>query len=194
MVVTATGQESPSMDVPYSAQRISESTLRRELMASTLPEALLRSPGVLVQQTSRGQASPYIRGFTGFRTVALVDGIRLNNSTFRDGPNQYWSTVDALAMDALEVVRGPASVLYGSDAVGGAVNALMRAPRRPTGPGFGWTGSALYRFGSAERANLGRGELGAAQADRWGMTAGFGRRELGDLQGGDQVGPGSIHG
>jgi hemoglobin/transferrin/lactoferrin receptor protein len=175
------------MDVPYSTQRITEYTLRRELMASTLPEALVRSPGVLIQQTSRGQASPYIRGFTGFRTVALVDGIRLNNSTFRDGPNQYWSTVDALAMDALELVKGPASVLYGSDAVGGAVNALMRAPPRPTGPDFDWAGSALYRFSSAERANLGRGELGVAKADRWGMAIGFGRRELGDLQGGDDV-------
>ena len=97
--------------------------LRREQMAASVPEALSETPGVLVQQTAHGQGSPYLRGFTGFRTVALVDGIRLNNSTFRDGPNQYWSTIDALAITRLEVVKGPASVMYGSDAVGGTVNA-----------------------------------------------------------------------
>jgi hemoglobin/transferrin/lactoferrin receptor protein len=188
VIVTATRQESPRMDVPYSAERIPGSVLRREQMAASLPEALLRTPGVLVQQTSRGQGSPYVRGFTGFRNVALVDGIRLNNSTFRDGPNQYWSTVDALTMDALEVVKGPASVLYGSDAVGGAVNALMHAPQRPIGPGLDWSGSALYRFSSAERANVGRIEAEVAEAERWGMAVGFGRRVFDDLEGGDDVG------
>lgn len=188
VIITGTRQDRPRMEVPYSAESIPGSVLRREQMAATLPDALLRAPGVLVQQTARGQGSPFIRGFTGFRTVALVDGIRLNNSTFRDGPNQYWSTVDVLAMDALEVVRGPASVMYGSDAVGGTVNAMMHAPKRPTHTGLDWNGSALYRFGSAERAHVGRTELEVAEANRWGIAVGFGRRAFDDLQGGEDVG------
>jgi hemoglobin/transferrin/lactoferrin receptor protein len=52
----------------------------------------------------------------------LIDGVRLNNSVFRDGPNQYWTTVDPLGLERAEVVKGPVSVLYGSDAVGGTVN------------------------------------------------------------------------
>lgn len=48
--------------------------------------------------------------------------MRLNNSVFRDGPNQYWTTVDPLGLERAEVVKGPVSVLYGSDAVGGTVN------------------------------------------------------------------------
>jgi hemoglobin/transferrin/lactoferrin receptor protein len=58
-----------------------------------VPESLAREPGVMVQKTAHGQGSPYLRGFTSQRTLFLIDGIRLNNSVFREGPNQYWNTV-----------------------------------------------------------------------------------------------------
>ncbi|HRV81833.1 MAG TPA: Plug domain-containing protein, partial [Planctomycetota bacterium] len=94
----------------------------------TLPEALRDVPQVMVQETSYGQGSPYLRGFTGFGTVLLVDGVRLNNSVFRAGPNQYWNTVDITSLDRLEVELGPNSPLYGSDALGGVVRAFTRSP------------------------------------------------------------------
>jgi len=75
----------------------------------TLAEALRELPGVMVQKTGHGQGSPYIRGFTGLRTLFLIDGIRLNNSTFREGPNQYWNTVDPFSV--LDVSRRSKSVL-----------------------------------------------------------------------------------
>ena len=96
-------------------------------LSRTVPESLREVSGVMVQKTSHGQGSPYMRGFTGFRTLFLVDGIRLNNSVFRDGPNQYASTVDNLSLAGTELIRGPASVLYGSD-----------APMRDPYPQFGW--------------------------------------------------------
>lgn len=95
------------------------------------------------------QGSPYLRGFTGFRTLMLIDGIRLNNSTFRDGPNQYWNTVDSLALERLELVCGPSSVLYSSDAIGGTVNALSLGRQEYPG-GFDWDARTFYRFASAE--------------------------------------------
>lgn len=188
VVVTATRSEERVLNLPYTAERIPGAALRREQMAASLPEALTETPGIVVQQTAHGQGSPFLRGFTGFRTVALVDGIRLNNSTFRDGPNQYWSTIDALAVDRLEVVKGPGSVMYGSDAVGGTVNALMRAPRYGFDQNIRWSGATYYRFGSAERAHLGRGEFGAAEREQWGFTLGFSTKTFGDVQGGEDVG------
>ncbi len=84
-------------------------------------------PGVIVQKTGHGQGSPFLRGFTGFRTLLLIDGIRLNNSVFRDGPNQYWNTVDPFTIGQLEIIKGPSSVLFGSDAIGGTVNVVTRS-------------------------------------------------------------------
>jgi hemoglobin/transferrin/lactoferrin receptor protein len=141
----------------------------------------------MVQKTSYGQGSPYIRGFTGFRNVFLIDGIRLNNSVFRDGPNQYWNTIDPYTIDRLEVVKGPASVLYGSDAIGGAVNALHR---RPSGYGEGlqWKRRIYTRLASAERSLVTRGEVDAT-VDEWlGVLVGGTWQEYGDVHGGKHVG------
>lgn len=188
VLVTATRHEQSTLELPFAVDAITRARLRSELMAASLPEALLETPGVQVQQTSHGQGSPYIRGFTGFRTLLLVDGIRLNNSTFREGPNQYWSTVDALAVDRLEIVKGPGSVLYGSDAIGGTVNALMHGPQYGDGTGVKWGGSTYYRFGSAEHAHLGRGEFSGGERERWGVSLGLSGKTYGDVEGGQDVG------
>jgi hemoglobin/transferrin/lactoferrin receptor protein len=126
MIVTATRVEEDPFSLPYSVSVVTAQDLERK-MPRTTPEALRELPSIMLQKTSHGQGSPYLRGFTGYRTLMLVDGIRLNNSTFRDGPNQYWGTIDAQSLDHLEVVRGPSSVMYGSDAIGGTVNAISKS-------------------------------------------------------------------
>lgn len=188
LFVTATRQPEPALRLPFATDTVMRVPLRNEQMTASVPEALLRTPGVMVQQTSRGQGSPYLRGFTGFRTLLLVDGIRLNNSTFREGPNQYSATIDALALERIEVVKGPGSVMYGSDAVGGTINSIFRGPQYGSGPGTFWSGAAYYRHGSAEDAHLGRGEAGVSGADRWGLTFGYSGKDFGDVRGGDEVG------
>lgn len=90
--------------------------------------ALQNEVGVLMQSTAAGQASPFIRGLTGQQVLILVDGIRLNNSITRRGPNQYFNTIDPGMVDHIEVLRGQGSVLWGSDAIGGAINIVTRGP------------------------------------------------------------------
>ena len=111
---------------PWSTKRIEVNDLRRR--ARSMPEALVGLPSVLVQKTALGQSSPYLRGLTGYHNVLLVDGIRLNHSAMRSGPNQYWSTVELLGADRIEVVRGPNGIIYGADAIGGVVNVLTDDP------------------------------------------------------------------
>lgn len=80
--------------------------------------------GVFVQKTTHGAGSPFVRGLTGNQTLLLIDDIRLNNSTFRYGPNQYLNTIDAFTLGRAEVLLGSGSVQYGSDALGARFNFL----------------------------------------------------------------------
>jgi hemoglobin/transferrin/lactoferrin receptor protein len=187
VVVTATRTEKEPFDVPAIADVLDRRDLMNRQMVRTVPEALKEVPGVMVQKTSHGQGSPHLRGFTGFRTLMLIDGIRLNNSVFRDGPNQYWNTVDPYSIDRLEVVKGPGSVLYGSDAVGGTVHALTAA-RGAYESGFHWDRRLFYRYASAERSHIGRAEASGNLDDRLGFLVGFTGKDFGDLDGGRDVG------
>jgi len=112
-------------------------------------QALEREVGVLMQRTQRGAAAPFIRGLTGQQVLILVDGIRMNNATFRLGPNQYFNTIDPGMVDHIEVIRGPQAVLYGADALGGVINVVTRdADRQFSGSyqGGQWT----HRYSSAD--------------------------------------------
>src|SRR5690606_10320243 len=105
VIVTATRAATAQFDSPFSTAVVTAERFRLRAYR-TLPQALRDVPGVMVQETSVSQGSPYIRGFTGYHNLLLVDGIRLNHSAFRSGPNQYWSTVDPMSLDRLEIVKG----------------------------------------------------------------------------------------
>ena len=186
VVVTALRSETALAEVPGAVQVVDRDALQATAPRTT-PDAFRGLPSVMVQKTGYGQGSPYLRGFTGFRTLMLVDGIRLNNSTFRDGPNQYWNTVDSWAVDRYEMVLGPASVLYGSDAVGGAVNALALAPPAWAGqPTYERT--VAYRGATADESTQARAGLRARVTEQLGVVAGYTWKKFNDLRGGDEVG------
>lgn len=112
-----------------------------------LSDALKGVAGAFVQQTTPGQGIPIVRGLKGSEVLHLVDGSRLNNALFRNAPNQYLALIDPAVIERIEVVRGPLSSLYGSDAMGGVVNVLTRKPA------FGETSAgASLLLRSADRA------------------------------------------
>ena len=187
MVVTATRDARVLTDTPYSVSLLDDDAWRIGTPARTVPEALRFEPSTMVQKTSQGQGSPYIRGFTGYRNLFLIDGIRLNNSVFRDGPNQYWNTVDALGLSRLEVVRGPASMLYGSDAIGGTVQVVTRGSQ-DLRPDSDWDRRLYYRYSSADNANIARAESIGRLTDRLALTLGYSFKDFGNVEGGRDVG------
>ncbi|MEZ5978964.1 MAG: TonB-dependent receptor [Planctomycetota bacterium] len=181
-VVTASGAPRPALEAPQSISVIDSAELARRSYR-TLPQALRYTPGVLVQETSHGQGSPYIRGFTAFRDVFLIDGVRLNNSVFREGPNQYWATIDPWSLDRIEVLRGPSSVLYGSDAIGGTVQAFTKMPYADGAP----SGLVALRGATAENSLVGRVE-GSAGGGGLGLLVGATFKDFGDVEGGRDIG------
>jgi len=126
--VTATRRaESPS-DVPQAVTVVSEDELRKRF-DQTNADLLHGDVGTFVQQTTPGQAVVIERGLKGSEVLHMVDGFRLNNAFFRNAPNQYPALIDPLMIAQIEVVRGPWSVLYGSDAMGGVVQMLSPKTR-----------------------------------------------------------------
>ena len=186
VVVTALRAETALAEVPGTVRVVDRDALQAAAPRTT-PEALRGLPSVMVQKTGYGQGSPYLRGFTGFRTLMMVDGIRLNNSTFRDGPNQYWNTVDPWSVARYEAVLGPASVLYGSDAVGGAVNALTLAPPAWTGQAA-WARTLAVRAATADESLQARAGVRGRATERLGFAAGATWKKFNDVRGGADVG------
>lgn len=187
ILVTASARERSPREEPWSSASLDGA--RIQALHRALTEALRGLPSVMVQKTAHGQASPYLRGFTGYRTLMLVDGVRLNHAAMRDGPNQYWSTVDVFTVERLELVRGPSSVLYGSDAIGGTVNAVgRRAEFAAPGEELEVGGRLALRLASAENSTLTRVEANAAGAD-WGARGGATIGDFDDLEAGSGLLP-----
>ena len=135
-------------DDPSHRSRIDLQQLQ-ERAPTDMFQALEREVGVLMQRTQRGAAAPFIRGLTGQQVLILVDGIRLNNATFRLGPNQYFNTIDPGMVDHIEVLRGPQTVLYGADAIGGVINVVTRDAARQFSGSY-QAGQWTHRYSSAD--------------------------------------------
>lgn len=182
VVVTATRTGTDPFLAPAFVEVNTQADIEENLIR-TVPEALKRMPGVAVQKTANGQGSPIVRGFTGYRTLALVDGIRYNHSAYRDGPNEYFSLIDPQALERLELVQGPGSVLYGSDAVGGALNLFTRGSdfaAQPEGKVFSH-GSTFGRWHSSEQSWLGRADYNLGVGGEWGLHLGGTWKDFGDV-------------
>ena len=182
VVVTAQRHRQQSLLVPYSVNTISQQYIG-EINSRTTPEALMGMNGVFVQKTNHGGGSPFVRGLTGNQTLILIDGIRLNNSTFRYGPNQYLNSIDPYTIKHIEIAKGTGSVQYGTDAIGGVVHILTRDPQFATDkPAMHGRVIGKYMTGDMEKTI--RGEA-SYSGKRFALITGIVKKNFGDLVGGD---------
>ncbi len=138
----------PKRDVPEQIDVLP----RREInfMAQPTAAELLQNTGtVFVQKSQLGGGSPTIRGFQANRILLVVDGVRMNNAITRSGHTQDLITVDQYALDRIEVVSGPNSVAYGSDALGGTIHLITRTPQFMGADSIRTTGDAFVRYATA---------------------------------------------
>jgi len=144
--VTALGREADSFEVatPVTVLRAIEIDRKAPNNAA---ELLRDEPGVDVNGVGPNQARPVIRGQRGLRVLFLEDGLRLNNPRRQTDFGEISGLVDISSVETVEVVRGPASVLYGSDAIGGVLNLIPKNPGPRNGRPVG--GSFDGRYGEA---------------------------------------------
>ncbi len=119
----------------------------------TSADMLSQTGAVFVQKSQLGGGSPMIRGFATNRVLIVVDGVRMNNAIYRSGNLQNVISIDALSTETAEVVFGPGSLVYGSDAIGGVMDFhSLEAVLQPAGvQGWRSKGSAQVRYSTANR-------------------------------------------
>jgi hemoglobin/transferrin/lactoferrin receptor protein len=128
MVVSANRWEQDKREVPV---RITSIPLREIAFSNpqTTADLLGSSEEVFIQKSQQGGGSPMIRGFATNRVLLVIDGVRMNNAIFRSGNLQNVILIDANAIENAEVVFGPGSVIYGSDAIGGVMDFHSLEPK-----------------------------------------------------------------
>lgn len=184
VVVTANRFNTLGVYTP-EAVRVLNGAPVHENQLRTAPEALSLTPGVFIQKTNHGGGSPFIRGLTGNQTLLLMDGVRISNSTMRYGPNQYFNTIDVFSIDRMEVLRGSGSVQYGSDALGGTIQAFsheLNLSEKPV-----WGGRLLSRFGTSGMEQTVHSAVRYSSRNA-AFRAGAAWRHFGDVMGGDTTG------
>lgn len=158
---------SPRDDAPLTATSAHTVLLSADDLERTgersLPRAISRAAGVFLLESNLGGGAPVLRGLLGNQVLILVDGVRVNDATTRLGPNQSLNTIDPAIVERVEVRLGPASVLYGSDALGGVI-AIWTKRRSPQHDG-GVTGWSEVLHDTATRGWRGSFALSGANDD-----------------------------
>ena len=155
----------------------------------TTAEALQNSGMVNVQKSQQGGGSPSIRGFEASRILLVVDGVKMNNLIYRAGHLQNLITVDPASLSRIEILYGPASVAYGSDALGGVI--VMSTPNpvlaSPTGK-INYFGNALVGFNSVNTGTTLHADFNIG-GSRFGSFTSLSFNRFGDLRAGRKRNP-----
>lgn len=127
VVISANKTEEKKSEIPFTIEVIRS----RDVALSnpqTSADMLFNTGSVFVQKSQQGGGSPVLRGFEASRVLIVVDGVRMNNAIYRSGHLQDVITIDNSMLDRTEVIFGPSSTMYGSDALGGVMHFYTKKP------------------------------------------------------------------
>jgi iron complex outermembrane receptor protein len=149
----------------------------QQRLGATLGDTLATQVGVNARSFGPGPSRPVIRGLDGDRVLVLANGARTGDISSQSA--DHGVPIDPASAQQIEVVRGPATLLYGSNALGGVVNVITDAiPRQPA---RGWTGGFTGQAATANEEAAGAGSLGWGN-ERWALRAQGGARRTGDVK------------
>jgi hemoglobin/transferrin/lactoferrin receptor protein len=157
-----------------------------ERVNTVAAQAVRGEAGVALQQTSPTMAGVFVRGLTGNKVNVFVDGVRYSNGAQRGGVNTFLDLIEPSTLDGIEVLRGPSSAQYGSDALGGSVQFLTKIPSLGVSGGPRWGGAVTIEEGSAHR-HVGGSGLVSYTGRSLGLTGQVAGRTVGSIRAGDGI-------
>jgi hemoglobin/transferrin/lactoferrin receptor protein len=170
VVVSASKFEEKKSDVPGQIQVIKSRDIAF-MNQQTSADVLHNSGNILVQKSQLGGGSPIIRGFEANKVLIVVDGVRMNNAIYRGGHLQNVLTLDNTILDRIEVVFGPGSVVYGSDALGGVMHFFTKTPQLAPDSSSKYVASnAFVRYSTAAQEKTGHVDINIGKK-RWGFLS-----------------------
>ncbi|HQW82923.1 MAG TPA: TonB-dependent receptor [Ferruginibacter sp.] len=160
VVVSVNKWEQKINEVPNKITKINKSEILRN-NPQTSADLLNQTGTVFIQKSQLGGGSPMIRGFATNRILLVVDGVRMNNAIYRSGNLQNIISIDALSTQTAEVIFGPGSLIYGSDAIGGVMDFHTLNARFSKDKKMLISGSALARYSSANNETTFHADINA---------------------------------
>ncbi len=151
IVISANKWEQSKSDISSQILDLSENEIKY-LNPETSAELLEKTGQVFVQKSQLGGGSPMIRGFSANRILIVLDGIRLNNAIYRSGNLHNIISIDPNILEGAEVLFGPASVIYGSDAIGGVMDFHTKKIKFSAEKKLNFNGNSLIKYYSASNS------------------------------------------
>ena len=152
VVISFNKWEQNRKEVPNMIEKVNlrDARLRNP---QTTADLLGQIGSVFIQKSQLGGGSPMIRGFATNRVLMVVDGVRMNNAIYRSGNLQNIISIDPLTLEGAEVVFGPGSLIYGSDAIGGVMDFHTITPAFAESKKLQFKGSSTLRYATANKEN-----------------------------------------
>jgi len=150
IIISVSRREQTKSEVPNKVMTLGIEDVYT-LNPQTTADLLGSKGGIFIQKSQMGGGSPMIRGFSANRVLIMVDGVRMNNAIFRSGNLHNVISLDAHSTEHTEIIFGPGSVIYGSDAMGGVMSFHTLTPRLTTLNENNFSNHILARYSTANR-------------------------------------------
>ncbi len=179
-VISASKYRESSLIIPYMVDVLQDNVLM-ESTGFSAADILEETGNILVQRTQGGGGSPILRGFEANKILLVIDGVRLNNAIYRNGHLQSSITIDNAILERTEVIFGPTSIMYGSDALGGVVHYYTKDPQLGSDSTTLFNTQAYMQYASAKNGITGHLDFTVGKK-RWASLTSVSYKELGDIR------------
>ena len=180
VIVSVNKWEHNLNEVPNKIVKINKVDILRN-NPQTSADLLGQTGSVFIQKSQLGGGSPMIRGFATNRILLVIDGVRMNNAIYRSGNLQNIISIDALSTETAEVVFGPGSIIYGSDAIGGVMDFHTLNAQFSQNSKTLVKGSVLGRYSSANRENTIHADINVGFS-KWSFLTSVSYNDFNDLK------------